>query len=57
MPTEILQNYIKNNTQGFGGYFLVTWLAFYNLYSSQSGKVWGLNGALTTRTFYIDYCL
>lgn len=51
MPTERVPNDIKNITQGFGGYFQVTWLTLYNLYSSQSGKVWGLNGALPTGTF------
>lgn len=43
--------YIKIKTQGFGGCFQVTWLALHNLYSSQFGKVWGLNGALPTKTF------
>lgn len=41
MPTEIVPNDIKNITQGLGGYCQVTWLALYDLYSSQSGKVWG----------------
>lgn len=47
----MLPNDIKNNTQGFGGYFQVTCFPLYSFYSSQSGKVWALNGALPTRTF------